>query len=125
MYFLARILKANYNGYEFSNPKKSALYAIASVILSACLITGLMILVKSENTASINPDYNLGRVINIIILWLIMLLPILIAPCVRIVECDLKAVACIAERLPLSSEVSLSSCALLVTAGCKADETKW
>ncbi|HEY8889509.1 MAG TPA: CPBP family intramembrane glutamic endopeptidase [Clostridium sp.] len=88
VYYLAKILKIKYRGYKFSNPKKSALYAIAAITISTCMITGLMILSNSKNTSqvasSVQPyTYNLGMVINSAISWLILLSPILIMKKVR------------------------------------------
>jgi len=86
VYFLAKILKVKYNGYKFTNPQKSALYAIVAVTISASIVTGLMIFIKSQNTSevtSIIRNYNLGSVTNIVISWLMMLTPILIVKRIR------------------------------------------
>jgi len=86
VYILARILKVQYNGYEFTNSKKVAIYAMMAVTISTCIITGLMVLANSQNTSQVASHiqkYNLGIVINIMILWLIMLSPILIVKKIR------------------------------------------
>lgn len=86
IYFLTKILKVKYCGFKFSNSKKSALYAIAAVTISSCMTTGLMILLKSQNTSKVTSNtqnYNLSSVINIAIVWLIFLSPILIAKKIR------------------------------------------
>lgn len=86
IYFLTKILKVKYCGFKFSNSKKSALYAIVAVTISSCIVTGLMILLKSQNTSKVTSNiqnYNLNSVINIAISWLILLLPILIAKKIR------------------------------------------
>jgi len=86
VYILARILKVKYIGYKFINPKKSAFYAIVAVTISAFMVTGLMLSIKSQNTSevtSIIRNYNLGSVTNIVITWLIMLSPLLVVKRIR------------------------------------------
>ncbi|KJR47537.1 hypothetical protein UF75_2115 [Desulfosporosinus sp. I2] len=86
VYYLAKSCKIKYNGFEFFNPKKSALYSLLSVILSSCMITGLMVLLNSQGTTGVGSNvqkFNLNSVINIVIIWLVMLSPILIMKKIR------------------------------------------
>lgn len=86
VYYLAKILQIKYHGFETSNPKKSALYAIAAVTMSTCMITGLMILSNLNNASQVASSvqtYNLGIVINSALSWLILLSPVLIMKKIR------------------------------------------
>jgi membrane protease YdiL (CAAX protease family) len=86
VHFLAKILKIKYNGFKFSTPKKSAFYAIITMTISSCMVTGLMFLLKSQNTSEVSSNiqkYNLSIVINFAISWLILLSPILIVKKIR------------------------------------------
>jgi membrane protease YdiL (CAAX protease family) len=87
VYFLAIVLKVKYDGFKLSNPRKSALYAILAVMVSA-LITILLVMSisKTQNTseaASKMQTYNFNSVLNIAVVWLIILMPILITKKVR------------------------------------------
>lgn len=79
--FLSKVLKIRYKGFKFSNPQKSALYAMVAVTITSAMITVVMILVKSQNASesvSNTQQFSLNGVINIAIVWLVMLSPILI-----------------------------------------------
>jgi membrane protease YdiL (CAAX protease family) len=81
VYSLSKIMKVKYIGFEFSDPEQSALFAIGAVIISFCMISGLMLATKSQNASEVvssSNHYSINSVINIIFVWLILLLPILI-----------------------------------------------
>jgi membrane protease YdiL (CAAX protease family) len=81
VYILALLLKVKYKGFKFSNPRKSAVYAIIAVIISSSIVVIVALsLSKSHNTSEMASEiqkFNHNSVINIIISWSIMLLPIL------------------------------------------------
>lgn len=86
VHFLAKIFITTYNDFKFSNPKKSAFYAIIAVTISSCMVTGLMFLLKLQSTlksTSNTQEYTLNSVLSIAILWIIILLPILIIKKIR------------------------------------------
>jgi membrane protease YdiL (CAAX protease family) len=86
VYFLSRIMKIEYKGFELSHPKQSALYALGAVIISSCMITGLMLSISAQNASESDlttTSYTLSKVINIMISWLIMLSPVFIMKRIR------------------------------------------
>jgi len=86
VHLLSKMLKIRYNGFKFSNPKKSALHAIIAITISSFMVIGLMVLLTSQNTSEISSDiqkYNLSIVTNFAISWLILLSPVLIVKKMR------------------------------------------
>lgn len=86
VHFLTKILKVKYTGFKLSNPRKGAFYAIITVAIISCMVTMLMLLLKSQNTSEVSSNiqkYNFNNVVSITFLWLIILLPIFIIKKVR------------------------------------------
>lgn len=85
VYFLSRIMKVEYKGFELLHPKQSALYTLGALIISSCMITGLMLAISVQNASGsdLTTTYTLNKVVNIVILWLIMLSPVFIMKRIR------------------------------------------
>lgn len=84
--FLSRAMKVEYKDFELSHPKQSGLYALGAVIISSCIITGLMLANGAQNAVESDlttTSYTLNKVVNIIIIWLIMLSPVFIVKRIR------------------------------------------
>lgn len=85
VYFLSKIIKVEYKGFEISQPKQSALYALVAVTISFSIITGVMLAIAPNTSESevVISTYTLNKVISIMINWLIVLFPILIVKKIR------------------------------------------